>query len=146
MSIYDVFAERRTRCALPIAATAAILATCGSGWRPARAGAAPRRAALNHEVAVTISPQPSGHSLPPAFVGTLRAYAVQSSGGSLSVVLDNLGGPITLALDLPRREYRSGSETTLKTSSDRGLAATSGITLGEEVPVSAETAVILRIR
>ncbi|HEY2657309.1 MAG TPA: hypothetical protein VGI55_16095, partial [Solirubrobacteraceae bacterium] len=102
--------------------------------------------------------------------GTLRAYAVQSSRGSLSVVLDNPGGPITVALHLPPRGYRTGSETTLKTSSDRGLTATSGITLGGEqinsngvlpapryrpialrsdsvtVPVNADTAVILRIR
>ncbi len=102
--------------------------------------------------------------------GTLRAYAVQGGGGSLSVVLDNLGGPIMVALHLPRRGYRSGSETTLRTSSGRGLAATSGITLGGQqinsngvlpppryrtialrsdsaaIPLSADTAVILRIR
>ncbi|HEY2657772.1 MAG TPA: hypothetical protein VGI55_18450, partial [Solirubrobacteraceae bacterium] len=68
-SIHDVFAGRRTRGALAIAATAVVIATGGSGSRPAWAGVAPHRAAMNREVAVTITPQLSGHSLPPAFVG-----------------------------------------------------------------------------
>jgi hypothetical protein len=101
---------------------------------------------------------------------TLRTYAVQDSHGSLSVVLDNLGGPVVVALRLPHRDYRFASQTTLQTTAQLGLAATSGITLGGQqinssgvlsppryqpvklgsasatIPVSAHTAVILRIR
>ncbi len=101
---------------------------------------------------------------------TLRAYAVQDSRGSLSVVLDNVGGPVSVKLHLPHPGYRLASATTLQTSSDRGLSATSGITLGGRqinsngvlsppryrpvklrsdsvtVPVGADSAVILRIR
>ncbi|HEX3803550.1 MAG TPA: hypothetical protein VHV75_11990 [Solirubrobacteraceae bacterium] len=63
---------------------------------------------------------------------SLRAYAVSSKGGSLSVILDNLGGPTTVTVRLPRHSYHSVSETTLQTSSPLGLTSTStrGITLG----------------
>ncbi len=63
---------------------------------------------------------------------SLRAYAVSSKGGSLSIVLDNLGGPATVTVRLPRHSYHSASETTLETSSPHGLSSTStsGITLG----------------
>jgi hypothetical protein len=64
---------------------------------------------------------------------SLRAYAVSSKGGVLSVILDNLGGPATVTVRLPRPSYHSASETTLQTSSPLGLASTStsAITLGE---------------
>jgi hypothetical protein len=62
--------------------------------------------------------------------GKLRAYALIAPSGALSVVLDNLGGPLVVALRLPGRGYRSAAETVLRTSSSRGLAATGGITLG----------------
>jgi hypothetical protein len=63
---------------------------------------------------------------------TLRAYAVSSKRGSLSVILDNLGGAATVTVRLPRHSYHSASETTLQTSSPLGLASTStsSITLG----------------
>ncbi len=75
-----------------------------------------------------------------------------------------------VGLHLPGRRYRSAAETLLRTSSSRGLAATSGITLGDRrigrgaamapptyqslklrggsvtIPVAAHTAVILRIQ
>ena len=62
--------------------------------------------------------------------GKLDAYAVKAADGTLSVVLDNLGGPVSVALRLPGRGYRSAAETVLRTSSPRGLAATGAITLG----------------
>jgi hypothetical protein len=101
--------------------------------------------------------------------GKLPAYALEGAGGALSIVLDNLGGPLVVALHLPGESYRSAAETVLRTSSSRGLAATSGITLGGHqigpgaalaapayrplgvrqgsvtIPVAAHTAVILRI-
>ena len=101
--------------------------------------------------------------------GQLRAYAVKTASGALSVVLDNLGGPVEVAVHLPGPSYRAAAETVLRTSSSRGLAATSGITLGGRrigpgaamapptyrpvglrdgsitIPVAAHTAVILRI-
>jgi hypothetical protein len=63
---------------------------------------------------------------------SLRGYAVSSKGGSLSVILDNLGGSETVTVRLPSHSYHSASETTLQTSSPLGLASTStsGITLG----------------
>jgi hypothetical protein len=63
---------------------------------------------------------------------SLRAYAVRTKGGSLSVILDNLGGSATVTVRLPRHSYHSASETTLQTSSPLGLASasTNGITLG----------------
>jgi hypothetical protein len=100
----------------------------------------------------------------------LRAFAVRSSGHTLSVVLDNLGASTTVALHLPGHQYSSAMATTLRTSSARGLAATGDITLGGRhvapggglaapqyrpvalhgstatIPVAAHTAVILRIR
>jgi hypothetical protein len=65
-------------------------------------------------------------------MASLRAYAVKSKGGALSVVLDNLGGPATVIVRLPHQSYHSASETTLQTSSPLGLTSisTSGITLG----------------
>ncbi len=61
---------------------------------------------------------------------TLRAYAVQAAGGTLSVVLDNFGGAAVVTLHLASSAYRSAAETVLRTSSARGLAATGAITLG----------------
>jgi hypothetical protein len=63
---------------------------------------------------------------------SLRVYAVRSAGGSLSVILDNLGGSATVTVRLPRNSYHSASETTLQTSSPLGLSSTStsAITLG----------------
>jgi hypothetical protein len=102
--------------------------------------------------------------------GQLRAYALTAANGALSIVLDNLGGPLVVALHLPGRGYRSAAETVLRTSSSRGLAATGGITLGGRrigpgaamappayrplglrgdsvtIPVAAHSAVILRIQ
>jgi len=102
--------------------------------------------------------------------GKLRAYALEAASGAMSVVLDNLGGPLVVALHLPGRGYRSAAETVLRTASSRGLAATGGISLGGRrigpgaamappayrplglregsvtIPVAAHTAVILRIQ
>jgi hypothetical protein len=102
--------------------------------------------------------------------GQLRAYALQAAAGTLTVVLDNLDGPVVVSLHLPGRGYRSAAGTVLRTSSPRGLAATGGITLGGrrigpgaamappayrplgprggwvQVPVAAHSAVILRIQ
>jgi hypothetical protein len=118
------------------------------------------------------------HQLPPgAFLqltdpaaGTLRAYALTGAAGALSVVLDNLGGPVAVALHLPGPGYESASSTVLRTASVRGLAATREITLGGRrigpgaamappayrpvgvrdgsvtLPIAAHTAVILRIQ
>ena len=47
-------------------------------------------------------------------MASLRAYAVRSKDGALSVVLDNLGGPATVTVRLPRQSYHSASETTLR--------------------------------
>jgi hypothetical protein len=101
--------------------------------------------------------------------GQLRAYALQATGGGLSVVLDNLGGPVTVALRLPGPGDRTAAATVLRTASARGLAATGEITLGGRrigagaamaapeyrsisvsggsatIAVAAHTAVILRI-
>jgi hypothetical protein len=62
----------------------------------------------------------------------VRAYAVQHSGGTMTVVLDDVDdpsttGPTTVQLDLPA-SYGWASETDLTASG--GLTATSGITLG----------------
>jgi hypothetical protein len=102
--------------------------------------------------------------------GKLDAYAVKAPSGTLSIVLDNLGGPVGVTLRLPRAGYRSAAETVLQTSDSGGLAATGGITLGGRrigpgaamappayrplglrqgsvaIPVAAHTAVIVRIR
>ena len=99
----------------------------------------------------------------------LPAYAIAGASGALSIVLDNLDGPLVVALHLPEASYRSAAETVLRTSSSRGLAATGGITLGGHqigpdaamappayrplamrqgsvtIPVAAHSAVILRI-
>jgi hypothetical protein len=63
---------------------------------------------------------------------SLRAYAVKSKSGGLSIVLDNLGVPATVTVRLPRNSYQSASETTLQTASPLGLisTSTSDITLG----------------
>jgi hypothetical protein len=100
----------------------------------------------------------------------LGAYAIQAAGGVLSVVLDNLGGPLVATLHLPGPGYRSAAETVLRTASPHGLAATDGITLGGHpvgpgaafpsptyrplalrqgsvtIPLAAHTAAILRIQ
>ena len=75
--------------------------------------------------------------LPGAFSSSPTPTAASStpspwnaSTGALSVVLDNLSGPVAVALHLPGPGYRSAAETVLRTSSPRGLAATGGITLG----------------
>jgi hypothetical protein len=60
----------------------------------------------------------------------LRAYAVRAPDGSLSIVLDNLGGPVVVELHLPGARYSSASRTTLQTDSPNGLTATGGISLG----------------
>ena len=102
--------------------------------------------------------------------GKLDAFAVNASTGALSVVLDNLSGPVAVALHLPGPGYRSAAETVLRTSSPRGLAATGEITLGGQrigpgaamappayrplglrhgsvtIPVEAHSAVIVRIQ
>jgi hypothetical protein len=102
--------------------------------------------------------------------GRLHAYALQGPDGAMSVVLDDFGGPLAVTLRLPGRDARSVAETVLRTSSSRGLAATTGITLGGRrigaaaemaapayrplgrhrgsltIPVAAHSAVILRIR
>lgn len=102
--------------------------------------------------------------------GQLRAYAIKAASGALSVVLDNLGGPVVVALQLPGRTYRSAAETALRTSSSRGLATTGEMSLGGQrigpgaamappryrplglrggsltIPVAAHSAVIVRIQ
>jgi hypothetical protein len=60
----------------------------------------------------------------------VRAYAVQAAAGTLSVVLDNLGGAATVTVRLPPRDYGRARETALTTSSGKGLAATTGISIG----------------
>jgi hypothetical protein len=60
----------------------------------------------------------------------LRAYAVQTGARRLSIVLDNLGTAKRVTLHLPGTRYSSARRTVLSTSSPRGLAATSGISLG----------------
>jgi hypothetical protein len=62
---------------------------------------------------------------------TVRAYAVQHTNGTTTVVLDNVqdpasNGATTLQLDLPA-SYTSGEQVDLTAS---GLTATTGITLG----------------
>jgi hypothetical protein len=102
--------------------------------------------------------------------GQLRAYAIRAASGALSVVLDNLGGPVVVGLQLPGRTYRSAAKTVLRTFSSRGLAATGEVSLGGRrigpgaamappayrplglrgssltIPVAAHSAVILRIQ
>jgi hypothetical protein len=102
--------------------------------------------------------------------GKLRAYAVKAASGALSVLLDNLGGPVVVAVHLPGRGYRAAAETVLRTSSSHGLAATGQITLGDRrigpgaamaspayrplrlrdgsitIPAAAHSAVILRVQ
>ena len=115
--------------------------------------------------------------LPGAFLTARRPrrrpaarYAIKAASGALSVVLDNLGGQVVVALQLPGRTYRSAAETALRTSSSRGLAATGEISLGGQrigpgaamapplyrplglragsltIPVAAHSAVIVRIQ
>ena len=60
----------------------------------------------------------------------LRAYAVQTGPGQLSVVLDDIGAATTVTVRLPYAANRRGRQTVLATSSPQGLSATSGITLG----------------
>jgi hypothetical protein len=61
---------------------------------------------------------------------TLRAYAVRTGPGQLSVVLDDLGGESTVTLRLPEAHYSSARQTVLSTRSPRGLAASTQISLG----------------
>jgi hypothetical protein len=60
----------------------------------------------------------------------LRAYAVQTGPGQLSIVLDDIGAATTVTVRLPYAANRRGRQTVLATSSPQGMSATSGITLG----------------
>lgn len=61
---------------------------------------------------------------------TLRAYALRSGHGALTVLLDNLGRAATVVLRLPHGAAGPLRETVLATNSPAGLKATGDITLG----------------
>lgn len=61
---------------------------------------------------------------------SLRAYAVQTAPGHVSIVLDNLGPDMTVTLRWPYIRGAYGRQTVLATRSPLGLAATAGISLG----------------
>jgi hypothetical protein len=60
----------------------------------------------------------------------LRAYAVANGPQRLSIALDNLGPALTVRMQVSGEHLASGRMTLLRTSSSRGLAATSRISLG----------------
>jgi hypothetical protein len=60
----------------------------------------------------------------------LRAFALATRPGDVTVVLDNLGAARTVALELPAEGISRARQTVLATHSARGLAATAQITLG----------------
>ena len=61
---------------------------------------------------------------------SLRVYAVSSGPGRLTIVLDNFGAGLTVALHLPSPGYVRARQTVLSTRSASGLYATVGVMLG----------------
>jgi hypothetical protein len=102
--------------------------------------------------------------------GTVRAYALETQAGALTIVLDNLGRAVTVVVRLPPGRHRSAARTSLATASAEGLSATRRITIGGRqidangvlpapiyepmaigetsvtVPIAADSTVILRVR
>lgn len=61
----------------------------------------------------------------------LRVYAVRNGLRRVSIALDNLGPALTVSIRVPGQHLTSARATVLRTSSSRGLAATTRITLGD---------------
>ena len=60
----------------------------------------------------------------------VRAYAIETAPGRLSIVLDNVGPAVTVDVRVPQGHYSRARQAVLATSSPGGLSATGAISIG----------------